>query len=456
MESVGRCPLRWRHTICQWRPGAQGFSVGSRKDRKGDALSIRWRIMLLVMLAAVVSSLAGLAVTVFNARVAVRTEMRAALAMALAQPAFAGASRHVTRQFIPNGSALPPPPDDHTDVPGWFAALIRTDEPPVLVKVEGGDWLLRPDPADEVSEVWSDASALALTALGVLGLLLLSLHMLVSRALAPLNRFGVALDRMALGLPADLTTDGDAPELSAMARRISALDAGLAMARAENVALSHSLIALQDRERADLARDLHDELGPLLFGIRVDAHAITNAAGRGRLDAAEAAARADSINRSATAIRSLSRRILTRLRPMGLDHLPVATIIQDMIEGLARQHTTIRFQHKLDPAAFGRTEMADLSLYRLAQESLLNAVRHGMPTRVSLTITVNATGIAFCVEDDGVGVAGAPGHGITGMRERVQALGGRLSIERPVNGGTRIGADLPVPAPERVREGTHG
>lgn len=423
---------------------------------KGGALSIRWRIMLLVMLAAVVSSLAGLAVTVFNARVAVRTETRAALAAALAQPAFAGTSRHVTRQFIPDGSAPPPLPDGHTDVPDWFAALIRTDEPPVLVKVDGGVWVLRPDPADEVSEVWADASALALTALGVLGLLLLSLHMLVGRALAPLTRFGVALDRMALGLPADLATDGGAPELGAMARRISALDAGLATARAENAALSRSLIALQDRERADLACDLHDELGPLLFGIRVDAHAITNAAGRGRLDAAEAAARADSINRSATAIRSLSRRILNRLRPMGLDHLPVATIIRDMIEGLARQHPAISFRHELDPAAFGRTEMADLSLYRLAQEALLNAVRHGKPMRVNLTVRANPTGIAFCVEDDGVGLAGTPGHGITGMRERVQALGGRLSIERAANGGTRICADLPVPAPERAREGTHG
>lgn len=419
-------------------------------------MSIRWRIILLVMLGAVVSFLAGLAVTVVNARIAVQVETQAALAAARAQPALAGSGRHLLRQFVPDGQAAPASLPPRSDVPGWFADLIWMPGPPVRVQDSGGFWLLTPDPADEVAEIWDDTSALAQTGLTVLGLLLLSLHLLLTRTLAPLEGFGVALDRLARGLPTGPETAATTPELAAIGHRIVRLDQALAAARAENAALSHSLIALQDRERADLARDLHDELGPLLFGIRVDAHAITSAAGRGGLSPEEAAARADSVVRAAAAIRALSRRILNRLRPMGLDHLPALSVITDLMQGLAHQHPCVHFHHELDPAAFGRSEATDLTLYRLAQEALLNAVRHGQPTRVDLTVVAGPTSIELCVRDNGGGLSGPPGHGITGMHERVRALGGHLQIATQADGCTRVHARLPAPTPQTERATLHG
>lgn len=343
-------------------------------------MSLRWRIILLVMLTAALSALAGLAVT---------------------------------------------------------------------VALEGGVWLLRTDPADEVAETWSDMLALAVTVAIMLVLMLLALSVLVGRALAPLNDFALALDRLAEGRQAGPAAATIAiPELAAIGRRIARLDRELAAARAENTALSHSLIALQDQERAQLARDLHDELGPLLFGIRVDAHAISRAAATGPVPAADAAGRAAAIADAAAAVRDLSRRILNRLRPVGLDHLHTAETLRDLTAGLARQHPQTGFTVDLDSAAFARSEAADLTLYRIAHEAILNALRHGQPSRIGLQVQFHADSITLRVSDDGGGIKpdAPPGHGITGMRERLRALGGRFSIASDADGQTLVEAHIPVPA----------
>ncbi|MDG5494212.1 ATP-binding protein [Niveispirillum sp. BGYR6] len=421
-------------------------------------MSLRWRIILLVTLAATLSALAGLAVTVAGARVSVRMEMMAALELARAEPPSAALPthvRHVTRQFVPNGTPLPPAQRHHPGVPGWFAALVWDGADDILLPVEGGVWLQRADPADEVAEVWADTLALAVTAAIMLVLMLLALSVLVGRALAPLNDFALALDRLTEGRQAGPAAAIAIPELAAIGRRIARLDRELAAARAENTALSHSLIALQDQERAQLARDLHDELGPLLFGIRVDAHAISRAAATGPVPGADAAGRAGAIADAAAAIRDLSRRILNRLRPMGLDHLHTAEILRDLTAGLARQHPQTVFTVDLDSAAFARSEAADLTLYRIAHEAILNALRHGQPSRIGLQVQSHADRITLRVSDDGGGMKpdAPPGHGITGMRERVRALGGRFSIASGVDGQTLVEAHIPVPAV--TAEGLH-
>lgn len=427
---------------------AVGWAVSNRRGWS-HPLSLRWRIICLVMLGALLSALAGLAVTVAGARLAVRTETQAALDLARTQPsAVTGSVRHLVRVFVPDGAEPPPPPAPHPGVPGWFAALVWTGAPDISLPAPGGTWLLRADPADEVAEVWADTSALALTAVIMLALLLAALHLLLGRALAPLDGFGRALDRMARGLPAGADLAAGVPELAAIGRRIRHLDAELTAARAENAALASGLIDLQDRERAQLARDLHDELGPLLFGIRVDAHAVARAAAAGPVAAEIAGARADAIDRAAGAIRDLSRRILNRLRPMGLDHLRAADLLRDLIDGLARQHPDVRFALTLDDTAFARSDAADLTLYRVAHEAMLNALRHGRPRRITLGIDGDAETVTLRVSDDGGGLGdAAPGHGIIGMRERVRALGGILSVLPDGQGVTLVQAELPVPLP---------
>ncbi len=411
------------------------------------------------MLVALLSALAGLVVTVARARIAVRMETQAALDLARTQPAaVASPVRHLARVFVPAGAPVPAPPAGHPDVPDWFSALLWTGGADVSLPADGGVWLLRADPADEVAEVWADTSALAVTALVMLGLLLLALHLLLGRALAPLDGFGRALDRMARGLPAGNGLAATVPELAAIGQRIRHLDAELTAARAENADLTHRLIDLQDQERAQLARDLHDELGPLLFGMRVDVHALVRAASAGPVPPDLAVARADAIDQAAGSIRDLSRRILNRLRPMGLDHLHAADLLRDLVDAMARQHPAVRFTLTLDDGAFARSDAADLTLYRVAHEALLNAMRHGQPTRVTLTIDGDAETVTLRVSNDGGALAGdaAPGHGIIGMRERVRALGGTLSVLPDGTGVTLVQAELPVPVPETSTEERHG
>ncbi|WP_119677891.1 ATP-binding protein [Indioceanicola profundi] len=434
-------------------------------------MSLRARVVLIVMALAAAAALAGFAAVVVNARVAVRAETLAALdaaEFAVRELARAGAVtdaealarmlgprelRHV-HVVLPGEIARLSRPRGH-DAPDWFVRIVWDGEPARTVPVAGGVVILEPDPRDELAEAWSDAVALAWIAGAALILLLAAVHLAVSRALAPLASFNRALDALSRGERDVDPSTAAVPELAGIGGRIRALDAALSTARRENAELSRVLLDIQDRERRELAREVHDELGPLLFGIRVDAHAISRAAQTGALDGAEASGRADAIAAAAGQIRDISRRILGRLRPMALDHLDLSDVLLDLIDAQRRQHPDIAFSLEVAPGLEGLGEAVDLTVYRIVQEGVLNALRHGHATRVA--VTVAPTGpeeLAVTVADNGSGFhEGSPlGHGIAGMRERVQALGGELRIGPGTAGGTLVAARLPASTVTNLQE----
>jgi signal transduction histidine kinase len=90
----------------------------------------------------------------------------------------------------------------------------------------------------------------------------------------------------------------------------------------------------------------------------------------------------------------------------------------------------------------------DLSAYRIVQEALTNTLKHALPARASVTVRYRTGGVELEVVDDGTRLAteGRRGHGIAGMRERVQLYGGTLETGRRADGGFAVKAQLPTPA----------
>jgi two-component system, NarL family, sensor histidine kinase UhpB len=245
-------------------------------------------------------------------------------------------------------------------------------------------------------------------------------------------------------------------EFAAITDRFNALAGALDAARAENLALSRRLVTAQDDERRRTALELHDEVGPSLFGLKANAASITKAAGALPASVAKAIAdRTADLTAIIEHLQSLNRSILNRLRPMALGHVPLPELLSELVRERAGSHPDIAFARDVDGLAPSYGDTVDLTLYRCVQESLTNAIRHAEAKSVAVhareaAAAAQGDGAAWLeltVRDDGRGITAAdkPGFGLRGMQERVQAIGGEFAIETGRD-GTCIRIVIPLAA----------
>ena len=217
--------------------------------------------------------------------------------------------------------------------------------------------------------------------------------------------------------------------------------------QARNQALEHQIANLQEEERADLARDLHDEIGPHLFAVNVDAAMARRLIEEG--SAAESLPRVQAIQAATAHMQTLVRDILGRLRPTQVFELGLASAIAELVAFWRERRPATRFEVSLAPDEGFPPEMRE-TLYRVVQEGLNNAVRHGRPSLIRVTIDCGQSGeVVATISDDGAhaGTPGTPGFGLMGMRERVARAHGTLTIDRGGPGrGWTLTARLPLAA----------
>lgn len=414
-------------------------------------MALTWRVVALFALFTLLSMATGAAVLVLNARAAVQAEMDSALTLARAVAeagipveALAGLGLRHIRVAAP-GTPSAPPPAGEEQAPPWFAALIGVEPQehrlPAITLVA--------DPHDEIAEVWEDMAALGTAAAGLSAGLLLLAAWAAGRALRPLALFERGLDRLRAGdftAPPgrDFLTGGGAPELARIGGRIAALADSLRRADAENRRLGRQLVEVQDRERREMAREIHDELGAALFSLKIDVTALRAAA-----PTPDDAERARAALASVEELHRLSRRILTRLRPEVLDHLPLGEVLREMVAAERRRQPGIAWDFTAEGDIDGLEEPARLTVYRLIQEGITNALRHAAPSRIAVGIRrCGPERVEVTVRDDGSGVdvdgGKGTGLGLSGMAERVHALGGRLEVTPEPGGGTGLRATIPV------------
>jgi two-component system sensor histidine kinase UhpB len=241
----------------------------------------------------------------------------------------------------------------------------------------------------------------------------------------------------------------DVRELALIAERFNALGAALNQARDDNERLNERIINVQDDERRQIAADLHDELGPCLFGLRANVESIHRLATRAEPELAtrlgeRTATMAEILDR----VQHLNRRLLRKIRPMALGHVPLGTVIGGLIADFERHSPGHRFQMSIEGLAERYPDSVELTVYRCIQEAVTNALRHGGADRIAITLRAAEDGrmLALRVEDDGVGMApdAEPGFGLIGIGERLSALGGTWRIAPLSPRGTRVEMSVPV------------
>ncbi|SDM23275.1 Signal transduction histidine kinase [Oryzisolibacter propanilivorax] len=205
--------------------------------------------------------------------------------------------------------------------------------------------------------------------------------------------------------------------------------------------LAHHLQQVREDERAHLARELHDELGALLTAAKLD---VARLKSRIDMDNPDNVERLQHLNDSLNSGIALKRRIIEDLRPSSLSNLGLTTTLEILTSEFARR-SGIQVQTQLEPVSL--SESAQLTTYRLVQEALTNIHKHAGADQVLVSLHAHAGQVSVQVRDNGQGFDAArpssASHGLTGMRHRVEAEGGRLNVRSVPGEGTLVSATLP-------------
>lgn len=430
---------------------------------------------LIVLISAVMLTtlLLGAVATYLHASHKVETEMQAAIAVggriahnavddeedsALVRRrlerlvAYFNGDRHLKAEVrSPAGTTLlasEPAPPERT-IPEWFYALLAGESRTVTIELPDavrdlGHLVLRTDSRNEVTEVWNDMLN-TLTILFVFTAMTLALvSALIGRALRPLEdlsrAFGeVGAKRFAAHLP-----EAGPIELKRVYHGFNDMVDELNAAERQNRALHEQLSSVQEEERAEIARDLHDEIGPILFSADVDARTVERSLPPDSIP--DVRERVRRIRDGVGQIQRHVRDILSRLRAGPIAELGLAMAVDQLIAFWRGCNPAIDFDVSIAPTSFGQP--VDGTIYRIIQESVSNAVRHGSATRIAIRVMKQAGDITVAIEDNGTGMsdmAGRPGYGIAGMRERLALLGGALEI-LPRRDGPGVSVKARVPA----------
>jgi signal transduction histidine kinase len=269
----------------------------------------------------------------------------------------------------------------------------------------------------------------------------------ISRSLQ-LSRIGIALMALA-GLLAfymylrqtRALLDAGRREQEALQRERDQLDKEVRDRTATLAELATHLQQVREDERGHLARELHDELGALLTAAKLDVARIKSRLG---VISPEAAERMQHLIETLNSGIALKRRIVEDLRPSSLSHLGLVA----SLEILAREfedRSGLSIITDLETVELGGS--AQLTVYRLVQESLTNMGKYAEAKQAEISLHDFDGYITVEVRDDGTGfdttqIKGSS-HGLAGMRHRVEAAGGRLTVVSSPGQGTRISAVLP-------------
>lgn len=342
--------------------------------------------------------------------------------------------------------------------PQWFASIIPTFlgshaeavRPVSLRAAAAGTVVATPDEAAAISLAWEYILNVIDVALLMAAAIALFASLAIAHTLAPARTIVLALQRMSRGHYRTKLPRFRSMELAMIGGAVDALGSRLEEATEQRAALTRRLMEIRDDERRALARELHDEFGQNLSAILAFANTIETASAQQGNGIAQDAR---MISQATHHLMASLRDALKRLRNPLPDELGLEASLVNLVDSWRSQSATqptIQLDLKGDLADISGP--AATTAYRVAQECLTNALRHSAAREISLRVERRAgedDALLICVEDDGGGdaarVARSAGLGLTGIRERVTAAGGSLSI-LPAKRGLSVAATIPFAA----------
>ncbi len=206
--------------------------------------------------------------------------------------------------------------------------------------------------------------------------------------------------------------------------------------------LANHLQQVREDERGHLARELHDELGSLLTAAKLDVARLKSKIDLSSPDVSERITHlVDTLNSGI----ALKRRIIEDLRPSSLSNLGLTTALEILTREFG-ERSGIEVSANLEQVDL--PESTQLTVYRIVQESLTNIGKYAKASHVLVSLHNYPTYVTVQIQDDGEGFEPSSmrpnSHGLAGMRHRVEAAGGRLTVSSELGKGTAISAVIPL------------
>jgi two-component system sensor histidine kinase UhpB len=346
------------------------------------------------------------------------------------------------------------------EAPAWFAHLLAPQQSTYTFPLRGGVLLMvQAQPSRAVLDAWDDITRLSAFAAAMFVIVNGLAFWSVKRVLEPFPVIAQGLERVQQGdlafrLPAlagnEAQTIGIAFNRMAQAVQDKVLAERKAQDAEARLEERREMASLADQrveeERRLIAHELHDEFGQSVTAIRSLALAIATQAGAHDPATGDVAR---MISDEAARLYDAMHGLIPRLAPLSLDTLGLAATLESLVRDWQRRHPSIALSLRQElPIELGPS--VTLTIYRVVQEGLINALRHSQGSRVDIAVQCDVQRIVATVTDDGIGLASGwarPGHfGLRGLAERVQQLGGTFSIGNADGCGVRLTADVPLGA----------
>lgn len=354
-------------------------------------------------------------------------------------------------RYLPAGTREPVPPlrGKASNVPAWFVSNLTIPDlaksyPVNVGPARAGDIAFVPDLSADIWEKWMGFVAILST--GSLPMLLAAFgaHLIAGRAIVPMERLGAGLVRLREGDYDTVIPLVGPPEVRRFCQEANRLAGTLKDLSRDNRDLLRRLVSLQDDERRRLARELHDEMGPLLFAIRANAAAISDEAGglsrpvQGIVGAAEA-------------LQQANKRILQGLSPLYLAELGLRESLEALLRDVGKQAPGLRIRSQIEDHLDALDDLLSQTVYRVVQEGVTNVLRHADASTMEVAARIEGDKVLIEIADDGRRTPYIKlGRGLTGMSERVRALHGNLQLARE-DERTIVRCSLPIPHDADVR-----
>lgn len=278
---------------------------------------------------------------------------------------------------------------------------------------------------------------------GLLAMLAIQL-VVIRRVLAPLRRLADQMHGVDLRQPQQprIETTSQSSEITAFVETFNDMVERLADERRQS---ARTALGAQEAERLRTAQELHDEIGQSLTAVALQVEQLAAVADP------PTAVRLGEVAELLQGSLGDIRRIARKLRPEALDDLGLVNALIAMTSRIGRETNAPRFERRLGDELPSLSPEQELVIYRVAQESLWNVVRHAEATTARIALESGEGALILSVSDDGRGMpVGSPaGSGIVGMRERALLIGASLQIESEPQSGTTVRLVVPIGSVEQ-------
>ena len=348
--------------------------------------------------------------------------------------------RHLKIQFFNNQDILLEETsntfNDIQPPPYWFIFLIeKLSQEIYFSKINidqrgemKGYIVIKPEPIYEYAEIWQQIKV----GLWIIGSFLILINIVVlilfSHMIKPINKIIEGFEKLEAGNYKSKINKSNILELDIIGKKFNSMINNLRQSNDKIHKLSQNLINVQEQEKSELARDLHDELGQSLTALQAEAASISKSTKKSSRDDAIF----NVIQLSKNMMLS-TREIIKKLNLGLIEDLGLESALIELFENWKRRFKGVKFEYKIEDKVLRKiTKQETAHLYRIFQEALTNIAKHSEPKNIKITVKSLDRGnkTRILISNDGIksNLANNEGLGLIGIAERVDQINGSLEV----------------------------